>query len=129
MGLIPAGKHRQSIPLKNVSDVGLNTSYKASRFLIGIILIISGFSLMSNDFLLGLIAAVFGVIECLNGIETTLRIEKGGSGYLINVPFFDKSTMINVQEVIEEALNTDADKGDMSLYHHRIKAEELDEVE
>ncbi|USS90355.1 hypothetical protein [Fructilactobacillus carniphilus] len=89
-GLIPAGKSVQNIPINNVSGVTINTAYKLSRM-------------------------VLGVIEFLNGIITTLSIEKSGSSYDLAVPFFDKSKIQEAADAINKNLDTHEDKGDLNL--------------
>ncbi|GAA2986516.1 hypothetical protein [Lentilactobacillus parakefiri] len=119
LGLIPSGTFKQNIPLKNVTDIELNTNYKIGRFILGIVLILLGISIMSNSAFMGLIILIIGMGTFLNGIMTQLAIEKGGSTFTINVPFFNKSDMIDAQQAIEEALATDADKTDLNLYSHQ----------
>lgn len=128
-GLIPAGSSKQNIPLKNITDVQLNTSYKISRFIWGILFILAGLASFVSSPLMGFITLLIGVALFLNGILTQFVIEKGGSGYLISVPFFNKADMMEVQSVIEQALNTDADKTDQSLYHHRLDSDDMDDVQ
>ncbi len=129
LGVFPAGSHTQNVPLKNISNVSLNTAYKMSRFIWGIILFFFGFAAMDASVLLGLILMVLGVGMFLNGIMTQLEIEKSGNGYTIAVPFFNKTDMQEVQQVIEDALSTDVDKTDQSLYQHRLNPNDMDNVE
>ena len=55
LGVIPAGKDQQSIPLKNISGTTLSTQYKMKPFLLGLIIIFFGLGNMADIFILGLI--------------------------------------------------------------------------
>lgn len=129
LGLIPAGSNKQTIPLKNISGASISTAYKVSRFIWGAIIAIAGIALLGSSFLVGLILAVIGVIMILNGILTTLSIEKSGTAYRLTVPFFNKADIISVQQVIEQALMTDADKTDQSLYNKRLNESDMSDVQ
>lgn len=129
LGMIPAGKHKQNIPLKNISDASINTSYQIKRFIIGIIIGFIGLGLLGSSAFWGFIVLLLGVFIFLNGIYTVLAIEKGGSNYIIQVPFYDKQKMIAAQNAIEQALTTDSDKTDYSLYNNRLRKDDLDDVQ
>lgn len=129
LGIFPAGQQRKSIPLKNVSDAEISTSYKVLRLLIGIFLVICGFSLFGTSFFAGLIVAALGVFVFLNGLQTYLTIEHGGNPYVLFVPFFNKQDIMDVKQAIDEAINNDADKTDNSLYQHRLDSNEMDNIQ
>lgn len=128
-GIFPAGSNTQNIPLKNISNVALNTAYKMSRFLWGILLAVIGIAFIQDSPLVGLILLALGILIFLCGILTQVEIERSGTAYSFEVPFFNKADMQEVQHVIEEALSTDADKTDQSLYHHRLNEQSMDDVQ
>lgn len=128
LGVFPAGQQRKNIPLKNVSDAEISTSYKLSRFLMGIILVIIGLVMFKSQFLVGLILVVLGAFVFMNGILTYLTIEHGGNPYNLFVPFFNKQDILDVKQAIDEALNTDTDKTDQSLYNHRLNSNDMDNI-
>lgn len=128
LGIIPAGQQTQNIPLKNITSSTISTSYSAGRFLLGGFLALAGLFMLGSNPLMGLILAVVGVGIFLNGMLTQLSIEKAGSAYIISVPFFNKEDVIAVSKVINEALATDIDKTDQSLYQHRLADDNLDNV-
>ena len=113
LGVIPAGKDQQSIPLKNISGTTLSTQYKMKPFLLGLIIIFFGLGNMADSFILGLILLILGAGIAGGGIQTILSIEKAGTPYIISVPFFEKSKMHIVQDSIHEALAIDTDKTDL----------------
>lgn len=129
LGLIPAGKHKQNIPLKNISAASIDTSYSVKDFIVGIIVALIGLAMINSSALFGFLAFIIGVGIFLNGIMTKLSIEKAGSAYEISVPFYDKQSLVYIQQAIEEAISTDIDKTDQSLYHHRLAEDDMDDVQ
>ncbi|MCI1893329.1 MAG: hypothetical protein LKJ29_00525 [Lactobacillus sp.] len=129
LGIIPAGQNKQTIPLNNISGASISTAYKASRFFWGAILAILGIFTLPSSPLLGIILAVIGVVMFANGILTKLFIEKSGTAYALSVPFFNKADIIAVQQVIEQALEANADKTDNSLYMKRLNEEDMSDVQ
>lgn len=116
LGIVPAGRDQQSIPLKNISGSMLSTKYRFKPMLVGFFVALFGFSAMANSFLTGLIVFVFGVCIVLSSVQTTLRIEKSGTPYEIQVPFFEKSKMQVLNGLIQNALAADTDKTDLNLF-------------
>src|SRR5699024_1399039 len=116
LGVIPAGKDQQSIPLKNISGSMLSTKFFIKPFFIGFILILLGFGLIGDSFIAGLILLVVGAGTAGSGIQTVLMIEKAGSPYYISVPFFEKQKMQSLNNMIHEALADDTDKTDLNLF-------------
>ena len=128
LGLLPAGKHKLNIPLKNISDASIDTSYSIKDFIFGVIIAMTGLGTFNSDTAIGVIILLIGIGIFLNGIMTKLSIEKGGTAYEISVPFYNKQNMIEIKQAIEEALATDIDKTDQSLYYYRLAEDDKDEV-
>ena len=101
LGLLPAGKHKQNIPLKNISDASIDTSYSVKDFIFGVIIATTGLGMFNSDTAIGVIILLIGIGIFLNGIMTKLSIEKGGISYEISVPFYNKQNMIDIQHAIE----------------------------
>lgn len=85
--------------------------------------------MINSSALFGFLAFIIGVGIFLNGIMTKLSIEKAGSACEISVPFYDKQSLVYIQQAIEEAISTDIDKTDQSLYHHRLAEDDMDDVQ
>ncbi|WP_278966113.1 hypothetical protein [Lactobacillus apis] len=81
--------------------------------------------MINSSALFGFLAFIIGVGIFLNGIMTKLSIEKAGSAYEISVPFYDKQSLVYIQQ----AISTDIDKTDQSLYHHRLAEDDMDDVQ
>ncbi|MGD6816347.1 hypothetical protein ACQCVE_04620 [Metabacillus sp. 113a] len=116
LGFIPAGKDQQNIPLKNISGAMLSTKYLLKPMLLGILLFFIGLGSLGNEFLVGLLFLVFGVGIAGSGIQTILTVEKSGTPYFINVPFFEKQKMQELNDLIHNALADDTDKTDLNMF-------------
>lgn len=81
--------------------------------------------MINSSALFGFLAFIIGVGIFLNGIMTKLSIEKAGSAYEISVPFYYKQSLVYIQQ----AISTDIDKTDQSLYHHRLAEDDMDDVQ
>src|SRR5699024_8319046 len=130
LGVIPLGKDQQNIPLKHISGATLSTKYNYKKLLIGLFLAFIGliYALTSlvgltEDFFGALVAFVFSLLVAAvgvgiagSGMQTLLIIEKAGNPYIIEVPFFEKSKMSNLNNTIENGLADDTDKTDLNLF-------------
>lgn len=116
LGIIPAGKDQQSIPLKNISGAMLSTKYFFKPMIIGLFIFFIGLSSLASSFFMGLILLILGVGIAGNGIQTILQIEKSGQPYLIKVPFFEKEKMQLLSNNIHTALAEDTDKTDLNMF-------------
>ena len=116
LGIIPAGKDQQSIPLKNISGSMLSTKYNIKAIIIGLILLLIGLNSLDDSFIGGLIWLIIGVEVTGSGIQTVLNIEKSGSPYYVSVPFFEKPKMVELNQCINTALAEDTDKTDLNLF-------------
>ena len=118
--LIPAGRREQTIPLRNISSCSIDTRFKIGGLIVGIVLGLGGLSTMAESFFAGVFILLIGVLIFGGGIRTNLTIQRSGSDYTIDVPFYEKGKMIDIQDAINEALNYEADKTDMNIHADRI---------
>ncbi|MBS5928301.1 MAG: hypothetical protein E7A11_16905 [Clostridium sp.] len=116
LGFIPAGRDSQSIPLKNISSSTTSTSYNIKALIGGAILSILALSMLSDSFFIGIILLIIGVNILCSGIQIKLIIEKGGSPYVISVPFFEQGKILNINNAIHQALSDDTDKTDLNMF-------------
>ncbi|AEB31225.1 hypothetical protein CAR_50p530 (plasmid) [Carnobacterium sp. 17-4] len=119
LGIIPAGRDNQSIPLKNISSARISTSYKIKPMLVGIILIFIAINMLGDNVLGALILLLIGVGILGSGMLSVLIIQRAGSDFYISVPFFDKGKLLQAQDMIEEALSYDTDKGDLNMFFEK----------
>lgn len=129
LGIFPSGESRQTIPLRSISNADISTDSKFSRYLIGVIIALFGFATLGSSALLGLILVAIGVLTFLNGILTSLVIEKNGTALVLNVPFFNKQDMVTVKDVIDQAVEIEDDKTDRGLYQHRLADDDQDDLD
>ncbi|MCE7792388.1 hypothetical protein K8O68_08155 [Salipaludibacillus sp. CUR1] len=94
LGLIPLGKNEISYPLKNISSVSISSKFYLSRFIIGLILVLSGLSQISDSFLGGLFFLVLGALPLANSFVSRLIISpNSGNPTKLDVTFLDKNTI------------------------------------
>ncbi|OJF96201.1 hypothetical protein [Alkalibacterium sp. 20] len=116
LGIIPAGRDNQSIPLKNISSARISTSYEMKPILAGIFLGFISLNMLVDSFFGALILLLISVGILGSGILSVLIIQRAGSDFYISVPFFDKVKLLQAQDMIEEALSNDTDKSDLNMF-------------
>lgn len=116
LNIIPSGRDKQSIPLKNVSGSTISTSFKIKPFIIGLIIALGGLASIRDSFFAALVLLILGMALALSGIQTVLTIEKSGSNMQISVPFFNKTDLIEISQTIDHALSEDIDKTDLNMF-------------
>lgn len=91
-GLIPLGKAQVAQPLKTIASVTSSTKFSFMRLLIGLILVIAGFALISS---FGIILLILGAVNILNCYTATFVITNNGGqsvGYEISI--LEKSKVV-----------------------------------
>lgn len=116
LGIIPAGKDDQSVPLKNIGSVKVKTGYDLKPMLIGLILAFIGFSTLLGSPIFGLLLMLIGVGMFGGGIKTYFTINRAGSNYTISGACYSKKALISIKNDIEKALMDDADKTDIGMH-------------
>lgn len=115
LGVIPAGSDNRSIPLNQISDASINTSYSGGAMFIGAMLVLMGLSFMNGNGSaagVGIIIAAIGVVLIAGGVKTRLCIQRAGNDYNVFVPFYEKNKMVEMAEVINSAIAVSVDKTD-----------------
>ncbi|HLR81066.1 MAG TPA: hypothetical protein VK119_10930 [Bacillota bacterium] len=115
LGLFPAGKDSQTIPLKNISSTKLSSKYKILPMFLGLIILLTTLPTLGRSFGSLIFFLIGGVLFC-SGILTTLIIQRSGNDYYISVPFFEKNKLVQAQNAIEEAMAEDVDKTDLNQF-------------
>lgn len=116
LGFIPAGKDNQTIPLKNVSSTTISSSYKLKRLIFGLLIVFASLSSLGENFVSALILLIIGLGIAGNGILTILVIQRAGADFIISVPFYEKTKLVEAQSWIEKALEQDTDKTDLNKF-------------
>jgi len=122
LGIIPAGSNSQSIPLSNISNASLYTSYKIGRMILGFLIFLWGFFEFTKegDPIGGIIILFIAILLIGNGIVTVLAIGRAGSDYYVSVPFYEKTKMIEISDAINDMLIYTEDKKDVTANSDRI---------
>ncbi|MFI8628621.1 hypothetical protein ACIGA4_11900 [Staphylococcus capitis] len=121
LGIFPAGRDSETIPLKNISSTKISSKYKIMPMIFGIIIMLISLSKLSSSFFAALVFFLIGALIFGSGILTTLIIQRAGNDYMISVPFFEKNKLLMAQDKIEEALAHDTDKTDLNQFFEKNK--------
>ena len=122
LGIIPAGKDDQTMPLSNISAVGVNTQYDIKAILTGVVAAGLGLIVFKHSFWLGLVLLLVGVAYIGGGITTLINFGKGGGNYYIKAACYNKKTLVEIAEVINQAL-MDTELGKDSREGAKVNAE------
>lgn len=124
LGFFPMGKYEQTMPLRNISNVGISTKYDLEKIALGVLQLILAFIL--RFFFGGLLAdiavfvlVVYGVKHIFDGIITTLQIQRSGDNFFLDAPYTCKADFIKLSEEIKKALEYEAQK--TNLFYHGDK--------
>lgn len=112
LGFIPAGRDQQTIPLSNVTNVTVSSSYNTGSIILGVLLVLFGLGMLPHSIAVGIIALLVGTPLLLNGPRTCLLIQRGGSDCPVFVPFFEKGKMSSIKSSVDKALAYTEDKAD-----------------
>ncbi|WP_238704198.1 hypothetical protein [Companilactobacillus mishanensis] len=99
-GMIPAGRSKDTSPLNTLSNINTSSEYKLGRILLGVLVMIGGFSLFSSSVIAGLIMLIIGAAIGLSGILTNFTYEKSGISKSISLPFFEANHARELEEQV-----------------------------
>lgn len=122
LGIIPAGTDNQTMPLSNISAVGVNTRYNIKTILIGAALAVGGVLCLTGSFLLALVLLLAGAAFIGSGILTEINFSKGGGSYIIKAACYNKKKIVAIAGVINQAL-ADSELGKDSREGAKLNAE------
>lgn len=119
-GIFPAGFVDRQFALGNISSAQIDTSYKGGTILLGIVLAFIGFGQLSTrgGQGMGLLLLVIGVVLILGAIKTVLYISASGGGFAVEVPFYEKGKLLEMQEAIKGALDVEEDNRNNAFLRH-----------
>lgn len=127
LNIIPAGTDDQTMPLSNISAVGVNTKYDIKSIIAGIAAVLLGFMLLGDSLLASLVLLLAGVAYIGGGIYTVIRFGKGGGNYSIRAACYNKKALLEIADVINNAL-ADTEIGKDSREGAKVNAELTGEV-
>ena len=143
MWMIPDGKSKDVVPLRNISGISIERYSDWKKFYIGLGLAFVGalffimvfMILISSKSLMGigkiiktligfLILLMLGILLMMDSANKCLIIFCSGVEYDIEVPFFEEKKLFRIQNSINKALDYEADKYDINLRKEDL-AEEI----
>lgn len=106
LGLIPLGKHKNKIPVNQISSVTTDFRLLIKNLLAGLVVTILGFGTIGDNVAGGLILAIIGIVMILNSFQTAVIITMT-SGKFIPVYFiiFEKSKAALVEDNINQYIS------------------------
>lgn len=122
LGIIPAGKDDQTMPLSNISAVSVDTQYDIKTMGIGAVIALVGLVLFTSNFLLALVLLLAGAAYIGSGIVTVVRFSRSGGNYDIKAACYNKKEIEEITKVINQAL-VDSELGKDSREGARVGAE------
>ena len=99
LGMLPAGKSKDSTPLSGVINVYTSNSYKIGAIILGAFVLL-GLSMIGSSIVGALILILIGVAIFGSGIKTTFSYERSGIAKSIDVPFFEANHVREFEEKV-----------------------------
>jgi len=78
LGVIPIGKQKDTLPLRNVASVGTSTRIGFVQLILGILLALSGVSQLGKPTVGSIIVLALGVFLILNAFQAKFRVTTNG---------------------------------------------------
>lgn len=104
LGLIPLGKNEITIPIKQISSIGISTKFHFKRFIFGLLFTLFGIVNLLSLELSGLILLIIGLVPLLNSYTTSIQISNNaGQRFAISISILEKG---NLQGFASTANNT-----------------------
>ena len=105
LGLIPFGKAQLTQPLKTVASVASSTKFFIKRLLVGLISLAVGISMLGDSILVGLFAALFGVLNILNCYTATFVVtNNAGQSVSHEISILEKSKVVHFVNELNAAI-------------------------
>lgn len=99
LGMLPAGKSKDSTPLSGVINVYTSNSYKIGAIILGAFVLL-GLGMIGSSIVGALILILIGVAIFGSGIKTTFSYERSGIAKSIDVPFFEGNHVREFEEKV-----------------------------
>lgn len=121
LGIFPLGNKMHLIPLRNISCVSLNTSYKLKIIVTGLVELLLAFILKFGfGGILAELAVAFlvfsGIYSILSGFQTSLCIQRSGNDLYFRIPINYRGKIRKAVDEINKALDYEADKTDLNIH-------------
>lgn len=115
LGLIPIGEESRTIPLRNIASVDTSTRFNMGNLLTGIIAMLLGLNLFSDDSiledshpLLGFILLIVAIASLLNTMTASLNFaNQAGGANTLTVSILEKEKLHHFAQLVQERVFAD----------------------
>ena len=118
--LIPLGKTNKTIPVNQISSIDDSFRLDVKAFILGIIAVIFGFSVLSDSVLFGILLLVYGVSTVVSSFETILVVySTAGVPFVINFVIFEKEKALQIKAELDRITNYHNDSHDLNIHRQQ----------
>ena len=118
--LIPLGKTNKTIPVNQISSIDDSFRLDVKAFILGIIAVIFGFSVLSDSVLLGILLLVYGVSTVVSSFETILVVySTAGVPFVISFVIFEKEKALQIKAELDRITNYHNDSHDLNIHRQQ----------
>lgn len=115
----PMGSTEDIIPLRNVSNLQINTDYRLLRMIFGGLMALGSLMTLLDGGLGSIINFFFWLFVAGSGIRNSLTFDKSGSQQRISVPFYEQNKLYAIKDELHARLSEFEDRSDLGLYFDR----------
>ena len=118
--LIPLGKTNKTIPVNQISSIDDSFRLDVKAFILGIIAVIFGFSVLSDSVLFGVLLLVYGVSTVVSSFETILVVySTAGVPFVISFVIFEKEKALQIKGELDRITNYHNDSHDLNIHRQQ----------
>ena len=118
--LIPLGKTNKTIPVNQISSIDDSFRLDVKAFVLGIIAVIFGFSVLSDSVLFGILLLVYGVSTVVSSFETILVVySTAGVPFVISFVIFEKEKALQIKAELDKITNYHNDSHDLNIHRQQ----------
>ena len=118
--LIPLGKTNKTIPVNQISSIDDSFRLDVKAFVLGIIAVIFGFSVLSDSVLFGILLLVYGVSTVVSSFETILVVYSTvGVPFVISFVIFEKEKALQIKAELDKITNYHNDSHDLNIHRQQ----------
>ena len=93
-GVVPLGSSEVLFPLKQVSAISVDTKVKPVRMLLGVVLVITGLSMLGSSFFGALLVLLIGAVLFASGLSCAMTVtSNAGVKNEVVVTLFEKNRL------------------------------------
>ena len=118
--LIPLGKTNKTIPVNQISSIDDSFRLDVKAFILGVIAVIFGFSVLSDSVLFGILLLVYGVSTVVSSFETILVVySTAGVPFVISFVIFEKEKALQIKAELDKITNYHNDSHDLNIHRQQ----------